>query len=409
MTLDEDEEMVSFDVVSLYTNIPVMEAIDVCTDLLYAQSVDKIPKVDKETFKKLAMLASCNVIMATHDGFYYQTDGLAMGSPPAPFLANGWLSQFDGVIQGESRIFFRYMDDILQDLKKRNCESKLQEINSLHPNLKFTIEREQEEQLPVLDLKILHNHETGELSSTWYRKSTDTGLIMNYHSLAPKRYKRSVVSGFIHRIYRACSNWKLFHESLEKAKKILEGNQYPPSFYEPIINQSLNDLLDIVQTKEVDSEKTASKKVMLKIQYRGKSTEDYARALHKINAPCKVVMTLRKLKTVLPSLKPSVEKMIKSGVVYKITCPRCKACYVGQTSRHLQTRFDEHLTKKQQPVRKHLEQCSIEISTEEIEILHQTARGVYHLETLEALYIRDLKPTINTKDEYRGRELTIKV
>ena len=140
--------------------------------------------------------------------------------------------------------------------------------------------------------------------------------------------------------------------------------------------------------------------MMLMIQYRGKCTEDYARALHKSNAPCNVVMTLRKLKTVLPSLKPPVDKMLKSGVVYKITCPRCSACYVGKTSRHIHTRFTEHTQRA--PMKTHLKDCNIKISFDDIEILHQTARGNIHLMTLEALYIRDLKPTINTKDEYRS-------
>ena len=81
------------------------------------------------------------------------------------------------------------------------------------------------------------------LSSTWYANPTDTGLIMNFHALAPKRYKRSVVSGFVHRIYRACSDWNAFHESLERAKKILQKNQYPEAFYEPIISETLTKII----------------------------------------------------------------------------------------------------------------------------------------------------------------------
>ena len=259
-------------------------------------------------------------------------------------------------------------------------------------------------------MKIIHNHETGELASTWYRKPTDTGLIMNYHALAPKRYKRLVVSGFVHRIYRACSSWALFHDSLEVAKRILEKNQYPPAFYEPIIKQSLDSLVDASSKDSTEKEKEGDrpKKVMLMLQYRGKCSEDYARALHKSNAPCSIVMTLRKLKTVLPSLKPPVERLLKSRVVYKFTCSRCAACYVGKTSRHLQTRYKEHL-KESAPMKKHLNECNVESTSDDIIILHQSARSENYLLTLEALYIREYKPTINTKDEYRQRELTIKV
>ena len=418
--LEEDEEMISFDVVSLYTNVPVMEAIQVCTDLLYNLSSDQRPNIDKETFLTLAKIASCNVMMSTHDGYYKQIDGLAMGSPPAPHLANGWLSQFDENIQANSKIYFRYMDDILKEEKSAKVESKLGDINTLHPNLKFTSERacEQEQQskkwdLPVLDMKIIHDRASGSLSSTWYSKPTDTGLIMNFHAMAPKRYKRSVVSGFVYRIYRACSTWQLFHESLEKAKRVLERNQYPPTFYESIIRETLETILrpnlDIPESEPnplpaVES----SPKFKLRVQYRGKATEDYARALHKCDSPCMIVMTLRKLKTIMPSLKPPVEKMLRSGLVYQLTCPSCNARYVGETCRHMLTRFKEH-TQKAGPMKTHLQQCGATLTEEHVEILQMTSRGEDFLLTLEALHIREHKPQINTKDEYRSRELTIKL
>ena len=121
-----------------------------------------------------------------------------------------------------------------------------------------------------------------------------------------------------------------------------------------------------------------------------------------------MIMTLRKLKTTMPSLKPPVEKMLRSGVVYKITCPRCNACYVGQTSRHLQTRIKEHRTISG-PVKNHIASCASTLSDENIEILKSTSRGEAYLLTLEALWIKELKPEINTKDEYRSRTLTIKI
>ena len=177
---------------------------------------DKRPPIDQETFVTLAKIASCGVIMATHDGFYQQIDGLAMGSPPAPHLANGWLSQFESTIKSDAKLYTRYMDDILIEIKQPSVEQKLKEINKLHKNLQFTIERENNKSLPFLDMNIIHDHETGKLSSTWYNKPTDTGLIMNFHTLAPKRYKRSVVLEFVHRIYRACSSWEIFIKALIK-------------------------------------------------------------------------------------------------------------------------------------------------------------------------------------------------
>ena len=232
---------------------------------------------------------------------------------------------------------------------------------------------------------------------------------MNYHSLAPKRYKRSIVSGFVHRIFRACSNWLNFHNSLEDAKKILEANQYPPNFYDPIIKDTIESLVTKQKVSKTgpdrDSGEIPTKLVM--IQYRGKSSEHFARALHRVKAPCKVVMTLRKMKTILPSLKPKVDHMLKSSVVYQITCPGCSSSYVGQTDRHLATRFNEH--RNRHPMKTHLQECQTDITEKECTILHQTSKGVPFLETLEALYIRDIKPQLNTKDEWRRKELIIKL
>ena len=95
------------------------------------------------------------------------------------------------------------MDDILRTIKESLIENKLSEIKSLHPNFKFTLEVEQNGKLSFLDICIEHHEST--LSSTWYCKPTDTGLILNFHAMAPKRYKRSVIQGFVYQIYRACS------------------------------------------------------------------------------------------------------------------------------------------------------------------------------------------------------------
>ena len=128
-----------------------------------------------------------------------------------------------------------------------------------------------------------------------------------------------------------------------------------------------------------------SEKFKFFVQYRGKSTEQLAQALHKCQAPCSVVMTLRKLKTVTPSLKPPVDKLLKSRVVYKITCPRCDACYVGQTSRHLKTRFSEHKNNSG-PVKKHFAQCDIPLTDECISILRSTIKSEDQAKTNKFTY-----------------------
>ena len=332
--LDPDEVMISFDVTALYTNVPVNEAIQLAADKLYSGNPGiQSPPVDKDTFITLANLASKDVVMWTPEGYYRQKDGLAMGSQPAGPLANIWLSQFEPVIKDSAKIFERYVDDIIRSINKHNIAEKLREINSLHPNLKFTIEVQENGRIAFLDLTIINNN--GTLSTTWYRKPSDTGLVLNFHATAPVSYKRSVVAGFIHRIYRSCSTWENFHHSLVLAKDILEQNQYPPEFYDPIVSNTIDKLRSAASATNEQfsaSEPAATTpKHLYRIQYRGKATDGYVKRLRSVNAPIQPVITLRKLRSFLPSLKEPVPSKLATLLVYKIQCPSCPACYVGWT------------------------------------------------------------------------------
>ena len=353
ISLDQDEVLISFDVTSLLTNVPVKEAIFEAAEKLYSGKFP-MPPVDKETFIIFAELATTNVLMLTHDGPYRQIAGLAVGSQPAPPLSNIWLSKYEPNIRDDAKLFERFMDDILRTMKQQFIQAKLKEINALHPNLKFTLEVEAEGKLPFLDLCI--NHVTDKPSSIWYCKPTDTELIMKFHALSPKRYERSVVEGFVHRVHRACSSWENFHE---KVKMTLQRNQYPPNFYDPIISNTIEKLSSPKenqkdQIKDVTSQKSNIVKQNAFIEYRGSVvTDHFIKKLKNIGTPLQPVITIRKMRTCLPSLKCAVKKNLKSRVFYKIVCPGCNACCVGHTSRHLITRFSEHKYKCNQPVRAH--------------------------------------------------------
>ena len=66
LTVKSDELVVSFDVSSLYTNVPVKDAIiDVCTELLLKYLC--IDNLDNGKFKILAEIAYCGTIFANQD------------------------------------------------------------------------------------------------------------------------------------------------------------------------------------------------------------------------------------------------------------------------------------------------------------------------------------------------------
>ena len=59
-----------------------------------------------------------------------------------------------------TKLFGRYMDDILRSAKSNDIDKILERVNKLHPNLEFTIESQQSGCLPFLDMMVkqTNNH-----------------------------------------------------------------------------------------------------------------------------------------------------------------------------------------------------------------------------------------------------------
>ena len=119
--------------------------------------------------------------------------------------------------------------------------------------LNFTIETEKGGCLPFLDMRI-HNV-NGSLFFNWYRKPIDTGLTLNFRSLARLEYNRSVIIHFVRRIFIACFSWQNIHSGLEEATQILIKYQYPLRSIEELVQKTLYNILD---KKNEDSAKNFS-------------------------------------------------------------------------------------------------------------------------------------------------------
>ena len=84
--------MASFDVTSLFTNIPLDETIKIIADQLFSNS-NNFEGFSRDEFVKLFNLAVKNCHFIFNGKFYDQIDGVAMGSPLGPLLAN-WLGLY---------------------------------------------------------------------------------------------------------------------------------------------------------------------------------------------------------------------------------------------------------------------------------------------------------------------------
>ena len=95
----------------------------------------------------------------------------------------------------------RYVDNIFCLFKcETDAECYLNFLNRQHPNIKFTIEKEKNNQLPFLD--ILNNRLSNKLVTSVYRKRTYTGLLTNYNSFTSPNYKKGLIKTLIDRTFR---------------------------------------------------------------------------------------------------------------------------------------------------------------------------------------------------------------
>ena len=115
-SFNEKQVTVSFDVVSLFTNVPLTETINLIADYVYAETNDSIPSFTKDIFIKLMNLATKGLFLYK-EVLYQQIDGVTMVSPSGPTLANFFMDNLENkLLQQESdtipKLYLRYVDDI---------------------------------------------------------------------------------------------------------------------------------------------------------------------------------------------------------------------------------------------------------------------------------------------------------
>ena len=86
--------MASSDVPSLFTSIPLDETIENCIDDLFSNN-DTVHNFIKEDLKELLKFASYESFFTFYNEYYCQSDGVAIGSPLGPTLANSFLCHFE--------------------------------------------------------------------------------------------------------------------------------------------------------------------------------------------------------------------------------------------------------------------------------------------------------------------------
>lgn len=102
--------MVSFDVESLFTNIPLNEYIDLAVKYVSEGNPDL--KLSTNELNNLFHFATSRTHFLFKGSFYDQIDGVAMGSPLAPVLANLFMGNHENIWLETYRVSKIYFTDV---------------------------------------------------------------------------------------------------------------------------------------------------------------------------------------------------------------------------------------------------------------------------------------------------------
>ena len=207
LKLEPDEIMISFDVVSLFTSIPIDTAKRITNELFtHDESWQTRTKLDKHDILELLDLC-LSTEFSFQNSYYRQISGTPMGSPLSSFLAEAVLQDLEKrsvTNNNDIKTWNRYVDDVLATVKKDKTDDILHTINNTTENIKFTKEEEDNNQLAFLDI-LLTRTDDGTINTQVYRKKTHTDQILNFNSNHPTQHKISCIRSLFNRIDTHCN------------------------------------------------------------------------------------------------------------------------------------------------------------------------------------------------------------
>ena len=136
--------MISFDVVSLFTNVPLEKTIDIIMKKVYKEKLVKT-KIKEEQLRQLLLLCTKEGHFTFNNETYIQTDGVMMGSPLGSLIANIYMCELETNLIptfGQTIQFWtRYVDDTFAFIEPTSIQAVLQRLNSYDESIQFTYEK----------------------------------------------------------------------------------------------------------------------------------------------------------------------------------------------------------------------------------------------------------------------------
>ena len=196
-SVNKDDILVSYDVTALFTNAPLNETINILVNKAFADDWFNETyelNLQNDQLVKLLEIATTNQLFKFGGQLYEQTDGVAMGSPLGPLMANVFMCHLEEKLTRDDmmpHLYRRYVDDTLARRPNTDAAAMfLTTLNGLHPSYpsRWTFLL----MIGFLSSALISLRCGTKLETQGYRKPTNAGLLLHFHSQTDKRYKNSL-------------------------------------------------------------------------------------------------------------------------------------------------------------------------------------------------------------------------
>lgn len=314
INIQPDEAMISFDVISMFTNIP----IDHMLDLIEKRSTEIFQKykINFPFFKNIMifLLKDC-AVFSWNNTSYRQKDSLAMGSPLSPILAKILMTDIINVtlpkLKHRPKFLALYVDDSFWVVKKADIVHILNILNSYHDRIKFTVEIEKDKQINFLDVTVLRIND--RLINKWYKKPYASSRLLNYFSHHEKTCVIETAKAYV-RMVLNLSDPSFYHENKPILIDILRKNSFPETEIMSIMYENYTFMKPLPKSDGFDGN-------YVPIKYRGGLTSRLKNKIHPFLDGARLVGVPDRVNSKQFSyLKDNIDITTKTNLVMVCSC-----------------------------------------------------------------------------------------
>lgn len=237
IALEEDEILVSYDVVSMFTNI----SIDLAIEIIRKKETLIIKKlgINFPLLERILRFLLVECAIFTYRGIVYkQAKSLAMGSALSPLLAKIVMTDLMETqlakLERPPKFIKVYVDDTIGAINLEGATRMLEILNKYHNDIKFTMELEGKNGINFLDISL--SRKNRKIHTNWHKKTFASDRILNYFSHHEHKTILATAIAHVKTVLRL-SDASEFNNNRTSVTHRLRLNNFPETLIMAILNE----------------------------------------------------------------------------------------------------------------------------------------------------------------------------